>query len=407
MPRALFCWEIGEGSGHVRPYLGVLRALRERGWEVALALKNTSVIGDEMRRGEWTVFQAPVCLNEFTGIAPNPVNHTEIYLGFGFAHADTLMGLVCGWRSLFSLHQPDLLICNNAPAALLAAHIDARAAIRVGMGFDCPPAGERAPLIVPWRPDLDARLERAEDLALKTVNDVLRDSSRPLVPSLGPILSPPALLATIPELDHFPNRGTHGTYLGPLAELRNVSRATPDGDVELFAYLRLQHQHTVAMVAAIAKSGRPTWLYLPDATEAQCVSLSSGALTVSRAPFDAQAAIARARVVVSYAGHAMTLSALLAGKPLLLLPDHGEQMANARRAAEIGAALVVDVRGRHPKLGNALKEICEQASFAQAAQAFAATHREWTPECALQRFTAACEEAVPPQSRLRIVGVNS
>ncbi len=241
--RALFCWEIGEGSGHVGPYLSLLGALAARDWEVWLALRNTSA-ADAATRARWPVFQAPVCLNEFSGISSQPANHTELFLGFGFAHADTLAGLAQGWRALFDAWRPDLVIANNSPVALLAAHGRRVPAIRVGTGFECPPGGSRPPLLVPWHAELEPRLERAEALALRNANSVLREMGATALESLSTALHDvPTLLATVPAFDEFPKRTGKFEYVGPFAD-DPAGRVRPAQAVEVFAYLRVQHART-------------------------------------------------------------------------------------------------------------------------------------------------------------------
>lgn len=401
--RALFCWEIGEGSGHVAPYLSFLAALSQDGWEVALALRNTSA-ADAAARARWPVFQAPVCLNEFTGIASTPANHTELYLGFGFAHAGTLAGLAQGWRALFDAWRPDLVVANNAPVALLAAHGRRLPAVRLGTGFECPPGGARPPLLVPWHAEMEPRLERAEALALRNANAALREMGAPAVESLSPVLHEvPTLLATLPAFDDFPNREGRHEYLGLLPDGQE-GRVRPAGPVEIFAYLRVGHARTADALSAIARSGLRAFACLPDATQGQCASLSTPRFEVRREPADLAAILPGVRAVVSYAGHALTLASLLAGKPLLLLPDHAEQRRTAERVATLGAGLAVATDGRPAKVAAGLRKILEDAAFTQAALRFANDPSAVGDGRALARAVTACAAAAGmPAVQLKVV----
>ena len=111
--RVLFGWELGKGNGHLRPFLPLLHALADEGWEVGIAQHNTAVASRELAAAGWPVFQSPVCMNEFSGISPDPANHVEIYLGAGFAHAETLLGLVNAWRALFRTFQIGRASCRE------------------------------------------------------------------------------------------------------------------------------------------------------------------------------------------------------------------------------------------------------------------------------------------------------
>jgi UDP:flavonoid glycosyltransferase YjiC (YdhE family) len=400
--RILFCWEIGEGSGHVGPYLSLLSALAERGWEVALALRNTAVGGGEVR-SRWPVFQAPVCLNEFSGISGSPANHTELYLGFGFAHAPTLAGLAGGWRALFDAWRPDLVLANNAPVALLAAKASRLPTLRIGTGFECPPGGARPPLLQPWQAGLEPRLDRAEALALRNANAVLREGGAPLEESLSALLyDVPALLATVPDFDDFPRREGRFEYLGPLPDAGGGVR--PRQPAEIFAYLRVQHARTSDAVEAIARTGRPALVCLPDASEAQCLAHSTDVLEVLREPADLPATLSGVRAVVCYASHAVTLAALMAGKPLLLLPDHPEQRRTAGRVAALGAGVVVTKDERPARVAAGLKRVLEEAALQQAARKFEERQTPDDGNRALARAVAACESAaVPLPVQLKVV----
>jgi len=399
--RVLFCWEVGENRGHVQPYLALLASLADRGWQVALALRNTSVV-DAAVRARWPVFQAPVCVNEFTGLAPSPANHTEIYLGFGFAHAGTLAGLVAGWRAIFDHWRPGLVLANYSPTALLAAHAAGLPAVRIGTGFECPPGGARPPLLQPWTPEIEPRLERAESLALGNARAVLRECGRPPCDSLSAILHDvPTLLATVPEFDEFTGRAGPHQYLGSISVA--AGGVDPPGECDIFAYLRAVHQRSAEAIAAIAASGRSAYVYLPDATEAQCVAWTSGRLAVSRSPADLARLLPRVRAVVCYASHGMTLDALLAGKPLLLLPTHGEQQRTAERVVSLGAGIMVQAGAGSGKVAAGLRRLLEDARFGDAAVSFRRRKPDGLSN-SLDSVEKTCVAAVSrPGARLKVI----
>lgn len=402
--RALFGWEIGEGNGHLRPYLSLLQGLAGRGWEVAVAQRNTSVAAGELAGLGIPVFQAPVCMNQFSGIASEPASHAEIYLGYGFAHAETLTGLVGGWRAILAAWRPDLVVANYAPAFLLAAHSLGIPAVRLGTGFDCPPHGTRtAPLVAP-EPGIDQRLDRAEDLALRSANAALRAFGAGPVPSLGAFLEGDStLLATIPALDPFRALRQGEQYLGPLPV---AASPVEDGKPpELFASLRRDHPHAAKLMDALAGAKRRTWLYLPDATEAQCVTASTDSLRVSRRPFNLVAALSSRPAVVSYGGHSLGISALLAGCPQLLLPVHGEQRYTARLLADIGVGVCVGREEPRSRVAAGLARVLDDEKIAESARSESDALRPYLPERALEKALDACclaaatSRGAPPLAR--------
>jgi len=393
--RVLFGWELGKGNGHLRPFLPLFRALADEGWEVGIAQHNTAVASRELAAAGWPVFQSPVCMNEFSGISPDPANHVEIYLGAGFAHADTLLGLVNGWRALFRTFHPDLVIGNYAPSLMLAAHASGIPAIRIGSGFSTPPHEGRAPLIRPWSPGIDARLDRADAQALRTANAVLREFGLPVVPSLATVLDGgTTLLTTLPELDPFHPRASAHEYIGPLP----TSRASgEEGEPpEIFASLLMEQPHAEAALRALSASGRRTWAYVPDATPDWCARISTAALRVSDRPFDVSTALAHCRVIVCYGGHNLVLTALLAGRPVLLLPGTAEQRLVAGRVTALGAGIAVGREEKPARVAAALKQLLQEAAFIEAARRFQESQPADVGSRALARVVAACQAAASP-----------
>lgn len=391
--RVLFGWELGKGNGHLRPFLPLLRALEGRGWEVAVAQHNTAVAASELLAAGWPVFQAPVCMNEFSGIAPDPANHTEIYLGAGFAHAETLTGLVGGWRALFRAFEPDLVIGNFAPSLMLAAHASGIPAIRIGSGFSTPPHEGRPPLIRPWSPGLDARLERAETHALRTANAVIRALGRPPIASLASALDGGAtLLTTLPEVDPFHPRATAHEYVGPLPLTRLGGQE--GGPPEVFASLLMEQPHAEAALQALAACGLRVWAYVPDSTPDWCARISTGGMLVSSRPFDMQTALSSCRAVVTYGGQSVLVSSLLAGRPLLILPDNAERCLVAAKVCALGAGIAVGTAERPARVAVALKRILQEAAFTEAARKFEERQPADDGSRALARVVAACEAAV-------------
>jgi UDP:flavonoid glycosyltransferase YjiC (YdhE family) len=401
--RVLFGWELGEGNGHLRPYLSLLRALSSEGWEVAVAQRNTSVAAGELASTGWPVFQSPVCLNEFSGISSQPASHTEIFLGFGFAHPETLVGLVSGWRAIFKAFGPDLIIGNYAPSLMLAAHASAIPAIRLGTGFNCPPHDPRTPLILPWSAGMDERIERAEALASRTANTALRAFDVAPLGSLSAALEGSAtLLASVPALDPFAPRPASHEHLGPMPVPRLPAVGAPP---EIFASLRMDHPQAEPVLQALLSSGCRAWAYVPDATTSWCARISNDKVCVSNEPFDVTTALSGARAVVSYGGHSLSLSSLLAGCPHLMLPIEAEQAGTAMRVARLGAGIVVGREDRRSKIAASLSRILAEPAYRTAAQTAAAAHQQFSSAAAIARAMAVCErQARSPRGNLRIAG---
>jgi UDP:flavonoid glycosyltransferase YjiC (YdhE family) len=401
--RVLFCNELGEGSGHFAPYLSLLDALAGRGWQVAIALRSPAEAAEAASGRGYALYQAPVSTTAFAGLDSASFNYTEILHHFGYAHEATLRGLYLAWKNFLALARPDLVLANAAPTAHLAAQSLGIPVLAVGSGFHCPPAHDPLPLIRDWVPGIEARLEASENLARRTVDTVLASLGEARPGAWAAIHAVPALLCTLPELDPFASRPAGGRHIGMLPGA-NAAAARPDSpSCDVFAYLRV-NQFIEPLLSDLRRSGLRTTIHCADMSQAERTRWRSAGLNVLDGPADLRAILPHCRLVIGYGGHNLTAEALLAGKPLLLLPVHLEQDLTAQSVVRLGAGLAVRPGERHPRFRRLLERLLGEAAFTDAAAGFAARYRDWTAERALGEALSACEATVASSTpRLRVV----
>ena len=98
-------------------------------------------------------------------------------------------------------------------------------------------------------------------------------------------------------------------------------------------------------------------------------------------------------VGICHAGVGTVESLVTAGKPLLLLPQHLEQMMTAKRVASIGAGLVVDRSvDATPDYGRMLNRLLDDPSLTAAAAAIAERRAGDEPAARVARIADRCEE---------------
>src|SRR5438445_13046775 len=119
MSRILYAWELGTGYGHLGSVLPLAVRLRARGHEVVFARRDLTPPERFLGRRGFALLQAPVWLSERRGL-DLPVSYAEMLANFGFLDRAGLTGMVKAWRQLYALVQPDLLVIDHAPTALLA-----------------------------------------------------------------------------------------------------------------------------------------------------------------------------------------------------------------------------------------------------------------------------------------------
>lgn len=403
MGRIVFAWELGSNFGHLARLLPVARTLRARGHAIDFAIR-------ELPRGQtvlaphgFAMLQAPL----WTGRAPAGAaapNYAGVLQRCGYHSVPALSSLVAGWRRLFDLLAPELVILDHAPTASLAALIEGIPTARVGSGWAAPPDQAPLPSLQPWRA-VDPRITgRAEAQVLAVVNAVLRGAGRPALPRVSRIFQPAAeFLTTFAELDHYGAR-PGARYYGSTQEA--VSATPPDwpaapagGDAaRVFGFVDAAYAGLDALFGDLARLGLPALLYVRDLAAARARAASAGGLRVVAAPVDMAAALAAAAVVVCHASHGTLAAALLAGRPLLMLPRQAEQRLLGERVTALGAGLLAGAtRARAPDHAAALSRILETPSFAAAARGFAARHAGHDVAAAAAAIADGCEAVLARQ----------
>ena len=421
MPRALFCWENGDGSGHVVPFLALVESLVARGWQVAVAAKNTAEVGARVQASGAELMQAPLCLGVFPDLDRQSFSTTELLLQHGYGHQPTLNGIVSSWLGMMRCWQPDLVIGSGAPGAHLVAQCLGIPDIAIGSGFNCWVAAAPAPLMRAWQQGIEQRIAQSEDRALQTINAVMSKhgfAKRKF--AMDMYEGAPRLLCTLAELDHFVDFRGESDYLGMLPAASSPAQAIANSrglqadnhKVDVFVYLR----HTAsseALIAALAKSGLRTLVYMPGMSPMQRVQSQAKhvrAVSFADAAVDIPQLLTQVRLVVSNAGHNLTLQTLLAGKPMLLLPTHWEQGVVAQRAVKLGAAIEAAPAAQHPKFKRWIEMLVQDASYQRSAQQFAHKYSSINPRESLATSIELCERRARhpvsrPQTRAHLSAV--
>jgi UDP:flavonoid glycosyltransferase YjiC (YdhE family) len=104
--------------------------------------------------------------------------------------------------------------------------------------------------------------------------------------------------------------------------------------------------------------------------------------------------LAKCDLVVCHGSHQMTAQALLAGKPVLLLPTQLEQFLIMRRVVRFGAGLGVAQGTQNPDFAAAFAELSRNAVYVRKAVEFAARYQSHDRGAALATIVKRCEAAL-------------
>jgi UDP:flavonoid glycosyltransferase YjiC (YdhE family) len=369
--KLLYAWEFGANFGHIGPFRPLAHALRQRGHDVQWVVAQTESTSRLLADDGFNWLQAPLS-PEVPREGP-PLSYTDILLRFGYASAESLLGLVVAWRELMRLTGAQAILADHAPTALLAARTLGIPVMLFSFGFCVPPRKRPLPNMRPWQQLPPGRLEAMDAQALANINAVLKRFGKPPLEAVEQLFDVAEdTLIGFPELDHYAERGP-ARYWGNLPDAgvgaAPVWPATPGK--RLFCYLRAETKHHEAALAALQALGQPSVIVFPDAPPGLLERYAAPHLMFSGVPLNLAQAAQEADAALTYSSMSTTTRFLLMGKPSLLLPGQLEQYLFARRVEEMGAGLLINPEQPPTDLTQKLRRILVESSFTENARAFA------------------------------------
>jgi UDP:flavonoid glycosyltransferase YjiC (YdhE family) len=394
--RIAFAWELGGSIGHALSCAGLARALHARGHAIAFMLRELRPLALIPESDAYEVFQAPRNAREAQGVGI-PASYAEILLGCGYRDASELAALLGGWRTLFALWRPDMVIADFAPTALLAARSLGIKRATYGNGFFTPP---RLTPLPAFRIDTPVDLERvraADALALDGANAALARFDAPPMAALADMFAADEdFLCTFPELDHYGSRPVSG-YWGPRlrVDLGNEARWPEGKGARILVYVQKATPHLDALIAALAEGPHRVLAYIPGIDEARRARLAARHRIVVDRPVRLDAILKTCELLVCHGGE-IAGGALASGVPVLLIPSHYEQYLTARCIDALGAGGWLTPEASPADVRVAIATLTNDPRFLAAARAYAARYPAYSPLEQRRRIVARVEDILSP-----------
>ncbi|HET7864555.1 MAG TPA: glycosyltransferase, partial [Burkholderiaceae bacterium] len=402
----VMAWELGGGLGHMVPLSQVARPLLAAGHTVHMVFADLSnvkaALGSLAGHERLYLWQAPTWISPLFG-SSEPACYAELLFRAGYLDARRLSGLVEGWGTLLDQLRPDLLLVDHAPTALLAARGRPLRTAQFGTGFFIPVMESPIPSYREWEPVPRHRVERSESLVLQTCNTILAERGQPQLAQLQDLFRcDETFLVTVPELDHFEQRardpGQH--YFGSLASASHGKPAHwPTGPgPAVFVYLKSEYRGLGEVLKQLKAGPWRVLAYIPGLTQATVAEISGPNLRVVVDPVDMDEVCRSCDAILCQSGSGTVATALQAGKPVVMLPMHMEQLLFARRVQALGAGVHL-TEDRIDQLASSLQRVLTQQSFTEAASAFARRYA-WpeanrVAEAIAMRCVELAQDAVP------------
>lgn len=397
MSRIVFAWELGANYGHLSRQLPIAERLRKQGHAVFFAVRDTSIAARLLEPRGFAYTQAPFDTASRRPLQP-PANYAEILLASGYVDPTTLCGMLRSWLSLIRLLRADCVVIDHAPTALFAAYLAGLPAAMIGTGFEIPPDRSPLPSIRPWDNIGLDRLQQAEERVLDRMNALTASFGRSKLHRIGELFRyANTLLTSFAELDHYGIRDGDN-YAGPLsADLTGQQMCWREPDKShLFAYLRPNLPGFEALLQALSKLAAEVIVAAPGIRRNQAEALVSDRFRLHAQPIALDDRLLQsADLAVSYAGAGTVNTCLLAGVPMLLVPQNVEQYLMSRCVETIGAGITAKHTRSETQFSQLLEQALHTPVYRQQAKAFAHRHSGFNSEKTLNQAVRMIEALLP------------
>jgi UDP:flavonoid glycosyltransferase YjiC (YdhE family) len=320
--------------------------------------------------------------------------YAEILARYGFGELPALRAAVAGWRHLFALYRPDAMVADHSPLSLFAGHVAGVPTLHLAMGFEHPPeVNGTLPVLREWlRPDA-AKTAELEQQLLGYMNVVALENSAAPFNKLSDLYNCEVpLLATLPEIDHFPGRADNARYIGPLYAFGDGPSETWPGGTspKVFVYLR-PDANIGRILEMLTTLGCRVVAVIPGLDGRVQSMYRSDTCRIHTAPIRLRGLADQADCILIHSGHGMAAFALLASIPLLMIPQNLEQVILTQRIQQLGAGVGMLPDQVPQKFEEAFRALLGEARFRQAAHAFAKKYRTVDQEKIVQRLANTVE----------------
>lgn len=329
----LLAWELGEGLGHLPALKAIALAAKAEGARVVFALRDPVLSRASLAEVGAQVLPAPFWP---TPSMPASLSGTyaDLIAANGFASVENARALIGAWDQLFDVVKPDLVVCEHAPGAAIAAFGRVPVAV-VGNGFVVPPAdGSEFPPFEAGRGDVQRQAP-----VLAVIREALASLGRAAPTTIcEPFRGVFRGVFTFPALDTY-RRVRRETVLGPVEALPAL---TPlPAKRKLFAYSASDAAMIEPMTQALMSLGLQASAYFRGSLGARAAVLRSRGVTLYDEAPPLADVLPEASVVFSHGGSGFTHAALAAGRPHVVYPRHFEAHATARALEELGVGILL------------------------------------------------------------------
>jgi len=340
--KALLAWQIGDGRGHITKLRIIGEALRSRGFSCSAALIDLEHVG-ELKHVVSSVKRVPRPpyfhhLRLEGGHSP-AATYGEFLGDLGFASRIIITKHLKHWRDLMVQEQPNIVIAEQAPTALLAARSLKILTVALGTTYTLPPPSlKRFPILLPefsrckWSEkdmcvEINAAIEPFDLPPLAHLSELYRaDLSLPLgIEMLDPYAAERLEKRLPPSIEDIGNQQ-------PWMQNRE----------EIFVYLSTSNRFESGISEALARVQVPLRVYVAGADRNLAAKFRSRGICVEERPVRPKTIMRRSRIMFHSGSHGTMCLGIRGGIPQVTAPQQLEQLYNGRQLARKGGGYCIE-----------------------------------------------------------------
>ena len=395
MSRITFAWELGGGYGHINSFIPIAHQLFERGHSVSFLVKDLATAEALAGRYGFEAHQIPVHWQP-DGKIPAAITYPQILLGCGFNFKNDLLARVKALRRLFDWLQPELLICDHAPTALVAARSCAIPCALLGTGFFSPPKTSPMPSMRPWLNVPEQPLIASEQRVLTTINEVFNELKIAPLETLANLFDTEEdFLCTLPELDHYQGR-SEARYWGPRFNVNEgVEPSWPISEkAKIFGYLSNAYSGLETLLQQLRNSPFQVLMHVSGISPDLINKYTTENLQLTNQPVKLAQTGRHCDLVICHGSHGTVAAALLAGLPILALPMHLDHFIIARNINNHRLGAFIHPDNKKPHYRRAINQLLSEKIFNQEIKKFSSKYSEFHPDKQNDTIANRCEEII-------------
>ena len=383
MKRIVFAWELGKATGHTAQLVALAKEFHRRHWDVVFVLRNPESLTAMPVGFEYRLLPAPykpVLAKPGQSII-QPLLFSDDLLPAGYGEPELLASLLLSWRDTLALLEPDVVVCQAAPPALLAARQLSLVRVNFGRGYDVPPLCRPMPALRYWESvSLQQRQDR-EDVVMRNINTAMTLLGWAEVPDFASVLEADLrFCCDFPELSHYPTDldDRKRLHTGPLLFLEQGESVTWRATSGRRILVQMQAYMTVLPNCLKALRQMPDeWdiiVVCPGLPEGLTTRINRPNLRVYGHALRFSSLLPDCNLLINYASAGMVHAAALHGIPLLMFPTHIEQNMVARAVVRTGMGISLGIDAASDDIVVGIRKLLTDTQYLRCAQSLASKY---------------------------------